>query len=83
MNDVQVQYLSLEKNNLSEVNEDLLTAAVMRLTTADLRWANLSCQQVVNISSLLSFADFFLHIFCGILVNILYQLFSPLELSGD
>jgi len=45
----KVQYLSLEKNNLSEVNEELLTAAITRLTTADLRWANLSCQQVTNI----------------------------------
>ena len=44
-----MQYLSLEKNNLSEVNEELLTAAITRLTTADLRWANLSCQQVVPV----------------------------------
>merc|ERR1719239_1812891 len=41
----KVQHLSLEKNNLSEINEELLTTALMRLTTADLRWANLSCQQ--------------------------------------
>lgn len=45
----KVQYLSLEKNNLSEVNENLLTTALMRLTTVDLRWANLSCQQVTCI----------------------------------
>jgi len=45
----KVQYLSLEKNNLSEMNEDLLTAALTRLTTADLRWANLSCHQVIRI----------------------------------
>jgi len=45
----KVQYLSLEKNNLSDINEDLLTTAVTRLTTADLRWANLSCHQVTSI----------------------------------
>jgi len=45
----KVQYLSLEKNNLSEMNEDLLTAALSRLTTADLRWANLSSHQVTRI----------------------------------
>jgi len=45
----KVQYLSLEKNNLSEINEELLTTALMKLTTADLRWANLSCQQVTHI----------------------------------
>ena len=41
-----MQYLSLEKNNLSEMHEDLLPAALVKLTSADLRWANLSCQQV-------------------------------------
>merc|ERR1712032_434053 len=45
----KVQHLSLEKNNLSEINEELLTTALMKLTTADFRWANLSCQQVTHI----------------------------------
>ena len=41
-----MQYISLEKNNLCEVEPELLTAAVVRRTSADLRWANLSSQQV-------------------------------------
>ena len=41
-----MQYISLEKNNLCEVEPELLTAAVVRRTSADLRWANLSSKQV-------------------------------------
>ena len=41
-----MQYISFEKNNLCEVEPELLTAAVVRRTSADLRWANLSSQQV-------------------------------------
>jgi len=45
----KVQYISLEKNNLCEVEPELLTAAVVRRTSADLRWANLSSQQISSI----------------------------------
>jgi len=45
----KVQYISLEKNNLCEVEPELLTAAVVRRTSADLRWANLSSKQISSI----------------------------------
>jgi len=45
----KVQYISLEKNNLYEVEPELLTAAVVRRTSADLRWANLSSKQISSI----------------------------------
>ena len=44
-----MQYISLEKNNLCEVEPELLTAAVVRRTSADLRWANLLSSQISSI----------------------------------
>jgi len=45
----KVQYISLEKNNLCEVEPELLTAAVVRRTSADLRLANLLSSQISSI----------------------------------
>ena len=44
-----MQYISLEKNNLCEVESELLTAAVVRRTSVDLRWANLLSSQISSI----------------------------------